>query len=54
MNPEVQEITLKKCGSQEIEIQAKQDGMVTLKQDGIIKALDKLTSIEEIWRVTKD
>jgi len=54
MNPSVQEITLRKSGSQEIEAQAKKDGMVTLKQDGVIKALDKLTSIEEIWRVTKD
>lgn len=54
MTVAIQNITIKKSGSAEIEKQAKADGMLTLKQDGILKALDKLTSIEEIWRVTKE
>jgi len=29
-------------------------GMVTMKQDGILKAIEGITSIEEIWRVTKE
>lgn len=29
-------------------------GMVTLKQDGIIKALRGLTTIEEVWRATQE
>lgn len=29
-------------------------GMITMKQDGILKAIEGLTSIEEVWRVTKD
>lgn len=33
---------------------AVKNGMVTMKQDGILKALDGLTTIEEVWRVTKD
>ena len=54
MSIPIQEITLKKSGSQVIEEEARKEGMVTLKQDGILKSLDKITSIEEIWRVTKD
>ncbi|MCX6811589.1 MAG: pilus assembly protein PilB, partial [Candidatus Berkelbacteria bacterium] len=54
MSIPIQEITLKKSGSQVIEEEARKEGMITLKQDGILKALDKITSIEEIWRVTKD
>lgn len=34
--------------------QAIKNGMVTMKQDGILKALDGLTTLEEVWRVTKD
>jgi type IV pilus assembly protein PilB len=28
-------------------------GMLTMREDGILKALDGLTTIEEVWRVTK-
>lgn len=28
-------------------------GMLTMRQDGVLKALDGLTTIEEVWRVTK-
>lgn len=34
--------------------QAIKNGMVTMKQDGILKAIDGLTTLEEIWRVTQD
>lgn len=30
------------------------EGMITMKQDGILKAMDGLTTIEEVWRGTKD
>jgi type II secretory ATPase GspE/PulE/Tfp pilus assembly ATPase PilB-like protein len=35
----------------EIEEAALQQGMVTMQQDGVIKALKGLTSVEEVWRV---
>lgn len=54
MSAAIQEITLKKSGSRIIEIEARKEGMLTIKQDGILKAADKLTTIEEVWRVTKD
>ncbi|TSD02028.1 MAG: Uncharacterized protein Athens071425_182 [Parcubacteria group bacterium Athens0714_25] len=31
---------------------ALEDGMTTMQQDGIIKAIEGITSMEEIWRVT--
>jgi len=54
MAPEIQEATLKKTGSRIIAKEARGIGMINLKQDGILKALDKLTTIEEVWRVTKE
>lgn len=40
--------------SEEIERQAKSKGMLTMIEDGFIKIIRGLTSIEEIMRVTKD
>lgn len=50
----IQEVTLEKPSGDIIAGAAKEEGMITLKQDALLKALDKLTSIEEVWRVTKD
>jgi type II secretory ATPase GspE/PulE/Tfp pilus assembly ATPase PilB-like protein len=33
--------------------QAIKDGMISLEQDGIMKALNGLTSLEEVYRVSK-
>jgi general secretion pathway protein E len=38
----------------EIEKAAKEEGYTTMKQDGIIKALQGITTIEEVQRVTED
>ena len=38
----------------EKEQKAVEEGMVTLRQDGILKAIEGLTTLEEVWRVTKD
>lgn len=37
----------------EIEKVAKEAGMVTMAQDGLMKALDSMTSVEEVFRVTE-
>ncbi|MEX1051864.1 MAG: ATPase, T2SS/T4P/T4SS family [Patescibacteria group bacterium] len=47
-------LTLKRSNSAELLIQARKDGLITLKQDGILKAQHGDTTIEEVWRVTKD
>lgn len=51
---EIKELVAKKASGVEIEKLAIIQGMVTLKQDGILKAIDGLTTLEEVWRVTKE
>lgn len=50
----IKQLTIKRATSSDILIQAKKEGLISMRQDGILKALDGLTTIEEIWRVTKD
>jgi len=45
---------LEKISSEEIQNAAIKNGMLTLKQDGILKALNGETTLEEVWRTTKD
>lgn len=52
--PELQELIVKQATSQDIEIQAVKQGMITMWQDGFIKAIAGQTTIEEILRVTKE
>ena len=40
--------------SQKIEAQAVEEGMITMKQDGYLKAVEGITSIEEVLRVAQD
>lgn len=47
----LRELINKKVSSDELGSLAKQEGMSTMKQDGIRKALDGLTTIEEVMRV---
>lgn len=54
MTPGVQEILRKppnQITTEELEAKAVADGMRTMLQDGIIKAYDGLTTIEEVYRV---
>lgn len=52
MSPEVEQLILSgQVSEYDIEKIAVQNGMVTMVQDGILKALDKLTSVEEVFRV---
>ena len=39
---------------QKITQEAKRQGMITLRQDGVLKALDGLVSMEEILRETEE
>ncbi len=52
VTPEIETLTATKAPLTEIEALAVAQGMVTMKQDGIAKALKGLTSIDEILRVT--
>lgn len=54
INEEVKEAILAKKSSSFIEEKAIASGMVTMLQDGILKALEGTTTIEEVWRTTKE
>jgi len=51
---DIKEMVAKRASGTELGEQAIKNGMTTMKQDGILKAAEGLTSLEEVWRVTKD
>ncbi len=53
MNRNIGELVLKNVPDDQLEDQAIQDGMITLKQDALIKALEGVTSLEEVYRITQ-
>lgn len=40
--------------SMDLELISRDDGMVTLEQDGLIKALQGITSLEEVYKIVKE
>ena len=50
----IKELIVKNAASGEIERRARSEGMVTMLEDGFIKAAQKITSIEEVLRVTSE
>ena len=50
----VSRMILERSSAADIEKLAKEEGMVTLKQDGYLKALEGVTSIEEVLRVAQE
>ena len=54
MTDELSEIILKEPSEVKIFEEAKRQGMLTMKQDGIIKVLDGVTTIEEVLRVAEE
>lgn len=47
-------LILERAAAGEIEKQALEEGMVTMKQDGYLKALEGITTIEEVLRVAQE
>ncbi|QQG45981.1 MAG: Flp pilus assembly complex ATPase component TadA [Candidatus Niyogibacteria bacterium] len=54
MSETIKEMTVRQATSDEIAKQARLEGMVTMFEDGIIKAAQGITSLEEIMRVTSE
>ena len=52
MTPDIESLTVEKRPANEIRDAAIKDGMITMKQDGILKALEGLTTIDEVFRAT--
>jgi len=54
MSKEIEKIILSaEVSEYTIQELAVKDGMVTMAQDGILKALDKITTVDEVFRVTE-
>lgn len=52
-SPTINQLILSEASSHDIEQQAIKEGMVLIKQDGFLKALQGSTTIEEVMRVTE-
>ncbi len=54
ISPTISDLIMKKAISDEIEEQAKKEGMMTMIEDGIFKAVQGITTIEEVLRVISE
>lgn len=54
VSPKIMKLILERASSAEIEQEAILEGMITLKQDGYMKALEGMTTLEEVLRVAED
>lgn len=54
VNQEIQKLIINRASSAEIQRVAVSQGMITMRQDGYLKALTGITTLEEVNRVTSD
>jgi type IV pilus assembly protein PilB len=54
MTQTIKDLVIKGSSTNEIEIQAKKEGMLSMIEDGIFKAVQGLTTIEEVLRVISE
>jgi type II secretory ATPase GspE/PulE/Tfp pilus assembly ATPase PilB-like protein len=50
----IKDLIIKNATADEIEEQAKKEGMMTMIEDGVFQAVRGMTSIEEVLRVAND
>jgi len=51
---EIEDLAVKKMPANEIKKAAIKDGMITMRQDGILKAIAGITTIDEVFRATSE
>lgn len=54
MSPPIRELIMKGATPVEVEAQAKKEGMITMLEDGIIKSIMGMTTVEEVLRVVSE
>ena len=54
MTDALADIILKQPSETEIALEGKRQGMMTMRQDGILKVLEGITTFEEVLRVTEE
>jgi len=53
ITPTINKMILQQSSAKEIEVQAKKDNLIIMKQDGYLKVLEGITTIEEVLRVAE-
>ncbi len=53
VSEKISQLILSRASAAEIEKQARQEGMITMKQEGYLKALEGVTTLEEVLRVAE-
>ncbi len=54
MSDRLRRLVMRHAGMGELEQQARREGMRTMYEDGLVKALEGVTTIEEVLRVTQE
>ncbi|MEK7166023.1 MAG: PDDEXK nuclease domain-containing protein, partial [Patescibacteria group bacterium] len=54
ISPIIAKMILERSSSADVEIKAIEEGMISMKQDGYMKVLEGVTTIEEVLRVAQD
>lgn len=54
MTPTIKNLLMQNATADQIEEQAKKEGMMTMTEDGLFKAVQGFTTIEEVFRVTTE
>ncbi len=54
VSPAIREMILKGASQDEIEVQAKKEGMMTMIEDGVYQAVLGMTTLEEVFRVVSE
>jgi type IV pilus assembly protein PilB len=54
VSPAIKELIVKEVHADEIEKQAQKEGMITMIEDGLVKAVQGITTIEEVLRVIQE
>lgn len=54
MTPEIAAVVTENPSAQKIAVEIKKQGMATMRQDGVLKALEGVVPIEEVMRETED
>ena len=54
MNDKIKKLIVSKASSEDIKKAAQEAGMRTLREDGVLKVKNGLTTIEEVLRVTAE
>jgi len=54
MNEEIGRLIVERASTESIQHVAIKNGMITMQQDGFLKALEGITTVEEVLRVTKE